>query len=46
MKATGFSQDDMTMWHKKFEELEPTEHQLFLKSLGISENEIVRIRGI
>ncbi len=45
MKAAGFTEEDMTTWHKKFEELEPTEHQRFLESLGISENEIARIRG-
>ncbi|MDO6498141.1 MerR family transcriptional regulator [Photobacterium sanguinicancri] len=45
MKAAGFSQDDMTMWHQKFEELEPKEHLRFLKSLGIPEDEISRIRG-
>lgn len=45
MKASGFSEEDMVNWHKNFEKMEPNEHQLFLESLGISEEEIVRIRS-
>ena len=45
MRASGFSDQDMINWHKKFEEMEPQEHQLFLESLGISEQEIKRIRA-
>ncbi|KGJ88022.1 MerR family transcriptional regulator [Thalassotalea sp. ND16A] len=46
MKATGFSENDMTNWHKNFEKMEPEEHQLFLESLGIAKDEIVKIRGL
>ncbi|MEH6650861.1 MAG: MerR family transcriptional regulator [Motiliproteus sp.] len=46
MKAAGFDEAAMTKWHQKFETMEPTEHQLFLESLGIEEQEIKRIRGL
>ncbi|CAH1229210.1 MerR family transcriptional regulator [Vibrio harveyi] len=44
MQAAGFSESDMVTWHQKFEEMEPAEHQKFLESLGIEQDEIVRIR--
>ncbi|WP_045406552.1 MerR family transcriptional regulator [Vibrio jasicida] len=46
MQAAGFSENDMVTWHQKFEELEPDEHQKFLESLGIEQDEIVRIRAL
>jgi len=46
MKTSGFSDDDMVNWHKNFEMMEPSEHQLFLESLGIDEDEIVKIRNL
>lgn len=46
MVAAGFSETDMVKWHQKFEELEPTEHQKFLESLGISGEEIRKIRAL
>lgn len=46
MVAAGFSENDMVKWHQKFEELEPQEHQKFLESLGISEQEIAQIRAL
>ncbi|HGY9582561.1 TPA: MerR family transcriptional regulator [Vibrio harveyi] len=46
MKAAGFSESDMVTWHQKFEEMEPAEHQKFLESLGIEQDEIVRIRAL
>ena len=46
MVAAGFSETDMVKWHQKFEELEPTEHQKFLESLGISSEEISKIRAL
>ncbi|MDF2153100.1 MerR family transcriptional regulator [Vibrio sp. CAU 1672] len=46
MQAAGFSPQDMLTWHQKFEEMEPQEHQKFLESLGISPQEIERIRGL
>jgi len=45
MKMSGFDEEDMTNWHKKFEEMEPEEHQLFLESLGIKQEEIKQIRN-
>ncbi|KJY82379.1 MerR family transcriptional regulator [Vibrio galatheae] len=46
MVAAGFSETDMVKWHQKFEQLEPEEHQKFLESLGISGDEIVKIRSL
>ncbi|PWI33373.1 MerR family transcriptional regulator [Vibrio albus] len=46
MRAAGFSENDMTKWHQKFEEMEPQEHQKFLESLGINAEEIARIRTL
>lgn len=46
MQAAGFSENDMVTWHQKFEEMEPDEHQKFLESLGIEQDEIVRIRAL
>ncbi len=46
MKAAGLSDDDMLNWHRKFEELEPNEHQKFLESLSITPDEITRIRKL
>ncbi|NOZ54549.1 MAG: MerR family DNA-binding transcriptional regulator [Gammaproteobacteria bacterium] len=45
MKAAGLSDQDMMNWHKKFEAMEPTEHQKFLESLNIDPDEITKIRG-
>lgn len=46
MVAAGFNENDMTKWHRKFEEMEPKEHQKFLESLGISQEEITIIRAL
>jgi DNA-binding transcriptional MerR regulator len=46
MRASGFDDKAMTTWHQKFEEMEPEEHQKFLESLGIEENEIKQIRSL
>ncbi|MEF1289085.1 MerR family transcriptional regulator [Vibrio sp. M260118] len=46
MVAAGFNESDMIKWHQKFEELEPKEHQKFLESLGISSDEISKIRAL
>lgn len=46
MKASGFTNDDMINWHKNFEKMEPNEHQIFLESLGIDKEEIIKIRGM
>ncbi|GAB2524045.1 MerR family transcriptional regulator [Microbulbifer agarilyticus] len=44
MRAAGFDDDAMIKWHQKFEEMEPEEHQKFLESLGIEQEEIEKIR--
>jgi DNA-binding transcriptional MerR regulator len=44
MRAAGFDDDAMITWHKKFEQMEPEEHQKFLESLGIEPAEIREIR--
>lgn len=45
MTAAGFSEQDMLNWHKKFESMEPDEHQKFLESLQITAAEIKKIRS-
>jgi len=46
MRATGLSDQDMMNWHKKFESMEPDEHQRFLESLDIAPDEIKKIRRL
>jgi DNA-binding transcriptional MerR regulator len=46
MKASGFDEAAMRTWHRKFEEMEPDEHQKFLESLGINAGEIEHIRSM
>ena len=46
MIEAGFDEDAMTLWHQKFEQLKPNEHQQFLQSLGISATEIKHIRQL
>lgn len=46
MLAAGLSKEDMIAWHRKFEEMEPEEHQKFLESLDISPAEITNIRNL
>lgn len=40
----GLSEDDMLAWHRRFELNLPNAHQAFLESLGLSDEEIKRIR--
>lgn len=46
MRAAGLSDDDMLNWHRKFEAMEPEEHQKFLQSLSIEAEEIKKIRAL
>ncbi len=46
MKAAGFDKEAMLTWHRKFEEMEPDEHQKFLESLGLDAEEINNIRNM
>ncbi len=45
LRASGLSDEDMHRWHVQFERTEPEAHQDFLESLGISAEEILRIRS-
>lgn len=45
MRSSGFDEATMTTWHRTFEEMEPEEHQRFLESLNIDDNEIKVIRN-
>lgn len=42
----GLTDEDMKKWHHKFEERYPSEHQSFLEWLGITMDEIVKIRAL
>jgi MerR family transcriptional regulator, thiopeptide resistance regulator len=44
LRASGLSEDDMRRWHVEFEASAPEAHQDFLESLGISADEVSRIR--
>jgi DNA-binding transcriptional MerR regulator len=44
MRAAGFTDDDMHRWHIEFERSAPEDHQEFLGSLHIPEDEIAKIR--
>jgi len=46
MTAAGLSKEDMMKWHQKFEEMEPEEHQKFLESLDMTQDEITAIRSL
>jgi DNA-binding transcriptional MerR regulator len=45
MAAAGLSEQDMRKWHETFERMEPQSHQEFLESLGITPDEIEKIRA-
>lgn len=44
MKAAGFSEQQRLGWHRNFEKMEPAGHQEFLESLGLSAQEVRKIR--
>ncbi len=44
LKSTGLTDEDMHRWHIEFERLSPQGHHDFLASLGISDDEVKRIR--
>ena len=46
MISLGFDEQDMTQWHQTFEKMKPKQHQAFLQSLGIDDQEIERIRKL
>jgi DNA-binding transcriptional MerR regulator len=45
LRAAGLDDKGMRKWHMEFEKLSPQEHVDFLRSLGISDEEIDRIRA-
>ena len=45
MQAAGLNQEDRKHWHRVFEQRQPEEHQKFLESLGIPQDEINHIRN-
>jgi len=46
MISLGFSKKDRVEWHQNFETMKPVQHQKFLESLGISAEEIIKIRSL
>ncbi|MDY0091617.1 MAG: MerR family transcriptional regulator [Candidatus Vecturithrix sp.] len=44
MRAAGLDETDMRQWHIEFDRLSPAGHQSFLESLGISAEEVRKIR--
>ena len=44
-QATGLDQAQMEKWHRLFESRHPADHQRFLEWLGVTPEEISRIRS-
>ncbi len=44
LRASGFTELDMDRWHIAFEAADPERHQRFLAFLGLSGEEVARIR--
>jgi DNA-binding transcriptional MerR regulator len=44
LRRAGFDEEAMHLWHIEFEREDPTEHAIFLKSLGIKPAEVAKIR--
>jgi DNA-binding transcriptional MerR regulator len=44
LRKAGFDENDMHRWHAEFEADAPDTHAAFLRSLGLSEKEIAKIR--
>jgi DNA-binding transcriptional MerR regulator len=45
LRSVGLNDADMHRWHREFERMAPTGHRDFLRSLGIPEKEVRRIRA-
>ena len=43
-RETGLDEATMRQWRRLFEQRHPTQHQAFLESLGIDDEEIALIR--
>ncbi|AZZ94914.1 hypothetical protein EUZ85_00160 [Hahella sp. KA22] len=46
LRAAGLDEDAMRRWHREFEARYPEAHQSLLEWLGISAEEITRIRAL
>jgi DNA-binding transcriptional MerR regulator len=44
LRASGFTDDDLSRWHRDFERTDPAYHQRFLEFLGLPANEIAIVR--
>jgi DNA-binding transcriptional MerR regulator len=44
MRAAGLDERGMQKWHEEFEKLSPRSHHDFLRSLGVSQQDVRRIR--
>ncbi len=44
MHSTGFDENSSRKWHMIFEQISPSEHTIFLESLGFSKAEIEKIK--
>lgn len=45
LETSGFSKEDMRLWHRRFEESAPEKHEQFLRQLRIPVEEIAAIRA-
>jgi DNA-binding transcriptional MerR regulator len=45
MEAAGFGDAEKKRWHASFEKMEPEGHREFLESLGMSKEEVEKVRG-
>ena len=45
-REIGLSDEQMNLWHQKFEAQYPNEHQSFLEWLSISSEEIQKVRAL
>ena len=43
-RAAGLDEPMMRRWHQAFEREHPDEHEAFLRSLGLGDSEVARIR--
>lgn len=44
MHSAGFDENTSRKWHMLFEQISPSEHTIFLESLGLSKAEIEKIK--
>jgi len=44
MRSSGFDEDQSKKWHMLFEQISPSEHTIFLETLGLSKGKINEIK--